>query len=274
MGASANITIDMPRRHRQRATVTTLVSAALHVVVLFVLAATSIRMVGEHRDLIPLVIRQPAAPPPPPGPGAGAAAPAVVAPAPQPIAPVQPMKPVEVKPVEAKPKPAEKPKIAAKPKPKAKPAPRPVVQEAPPAASAAVVAPAAAGEGAGQGGGVIGGVVGGQAGGVVGGRRGGTGDDIWRADQVAVPPKLVETVRPTYPPIARARGQEAVVVVQAVIDRRGSVESGGLEVVESQPPFDNAALAAFRRWKFQPGRDDSGQVVRVLVRQPIRFQLR
>ena len=52
------------------------------------------------------------------------------------------------------------------------------------------------------------------------------------------------------------------------------IEPDALKVVKSEPPFDDAALAAFRQWKFEPGRDDSGQVVRVLLRQPIRFRLR
>jgi TonB family protein len=65
-----------------------------------------------------------------------------------------------------------------------------------------------------------------------------------------------------------------VVVVQAVIDRRGAVEPQSLRVVQSQPPFDDAALAAFRDCRFQPGRDGAGEVVRVIVQQPIRFQLR
>jgi protein TonB len=85
---------------------------------------------------------------------------------------------------------------------------------------------------------------------------------------------VLESVRPQYPPVARARGQEGVVVVQAIIDRRGAVEDEAVQVVKSQPPFDDAAVNAFRHWKFQPGRDDSGQNVRVLVQQPIRFQLR
>lgn len=275
MATSAIMSGLMPTRRPYRATFSTVVSAALHAAVLIGLAATSIRIASENRDVIPLVIRQPAPPPPPPGFGTGvvASSPVVAPPVPRPIEPAPQIKPAEVKPLE--PKPIEKPKIAAKPQPKARPAPKPVVQAAPaPVPDAIDVAAAPADSGAGPAGGVVGGVAGGQTGGVVGGRRGGRGDDIWRADEVAVPPKLIESVRPSYPSIARARGQEAVVVVQAVIDRGGSVESSGLEVVESKPPFDDAALDAFRRWKFQPGRDDSGQLVRVLVRQPIRFQLR
>jgi protein TonB len=275
MATSAIMSGLMPTRRPYRATFPTVVSAALHAAVLIGLATTSIRIATENRDVIPLVIRQPAPPPPPPGSGTAvvASAPVIAPPVPRPIEPASQIKPAKVKPLE--PKPIEKPKIAAKPKPKAKPSPQPAVEAAPASAPAAVPMPAApTDKRADPAGGVAGGVAGGQIGGVVGGRRGGRGDDVWRADEVAVPPRLIESVRPSYPSIARARGQEAVVVVQAVIDRGGSVESSGLEVVESKPPFDDAALAAFRRWKFQPGRDDSGQLVRVLVRQPIRFQLR
>ena len=62
--------------------------------------------------------------------------------------------------------------------------------------------------------------------------------------------------------------------MQAIIDHHGLVEPDAMQVIKSQPPFDDAALAAFRQWKFKPGRDDTGQDVRVLVQQPIRFQLR
>ena len=167
------------------------------------------------------------------------------------------------------PKKAERPKIAAKPKPKAKP--EAVVAQPTPAA---VVPPSSEVAAAPPGGGVIGGVRGGEVGGRVGGRLGGTGDDVWTLDRVAVRPQLIERVLPDYPPVARARGQEAVVIVKGVIDRSGVIEASGLEVVESKPPFDDAALKAFRKWKFKPGRDESGQSVRVEVTQSIRFNLR
>ena len=258
--------------------VAALVSIGLHVVLLIVLAVTSIRIVSEDRELLPLVIRNPAPPPLPPGVGAGGEPGAVAAPAEAPPV-VEPPKPQPV----VKPQP-EKPKIAERPKrlpqiSAAKPTP------APTAASSVASAPAQPGAGEplggsgglasiGNGGGVVGGVPGGEPGGKVGGRLGGTGDDVWRADQVAVPPRLIGSLHPQYPPIARARGQEGVVIVQAVIDRRGGVEPESLRIVQSQPPFDDAALAAFRDCKFQPGRDNSGQQVRVIVQQPIRFQLR
>jgi protein TonB len=266
IGVAANL---MATSAGYRGRISALASALLHTLMLGLFAATSIRIATEDRRVIPLVIRDPAPPPPPPGvAGPGPPASAVVA---------SDAKFLEArKPLEA-PKPVEKPRIAAKPKPKRdtpRKVPTPAAASAPtPAAVAA--APVAGGDaGSGVTGGVMGGVPGGQVGGKVGGRLGGSGDDVWSVDQVAVPPKVLESVRPQYPPVARARGQEGVVIVQAIIDRGGGVETEAVQVVKSQPPFDEAAVKAFRQWKFQPGRDDSGQNVRVLVQQPIRFQLR
>jgi protein TonB len=261
----------MSGRREYRGHVSALLSIVLHAVLLAVLAATSIRLVGEPPRSIPLVIRNPAPPPPPPGGGGGPGPPA-----PALVAPAEPPKIVDQpKPIEA-PKPEERPKIAARPKPNAEIRRAPTPAAATPPTPEVASAPQAPGGEAGGGvvGGVIGGVAGGKVGGKIGGRLGGTGEDVWSVDEVAVPPKLLDAVRPQYPPMARARGQEGVVIVQAIIDRSGAVETDQLQVIKSQPPFDDAAVAAFRQWKFRPGRDDSGQVVRVLVQQPIRFQLR
>lgn len=267
----------MAMRAHHRGRISALVSTLLHALLLVAFALTSIRIVSDDRQVIPLVIRNPAPPPPPPGvAGAGPAAPVEVA---SQTKFMDAPKPIEV------PKPVEKPKIAARPTAK-KDTPRtmPTPAAAVPMTPAAAIAPTPAevvfaavpgGDAAsGVGGGVMGGVAGGQVGGKVGGRLGGTGDDVWSVDQVAIPPKVLESVRPQYPPVARARGQEGVVIVQAIIDRQGTVEDEAVQVVKSQPPFDDAAVKAFRQWKFQPGRDDGGHSVRVLVQQPIRFQLR
>jgi periplasmic protein TonB len=258
---------------RYRGRISAIVSVVVHTVLLAVLAATSIQIASEDRQTIPLVVRMPAPPPPPPGGEAGSGPPAP----PHVVAPNEPPKLVDQPhPIEAS-QPVERPKIAARPQPKhdsarQQPTPAPVQPPTHEIASA----PTAPGGNAGSGvaGGVIGGVMGGKVGGKLGGRLGGTGDDVWSVDQVAVAPKVLDAVRPQYPAVARARGQEGLVIVQAVIDRRGTVEPEALQVIQSQPPFDDAAVAAFRQWKFQPGRDDSGQTVRVLVQQPIRFQLR
>lgn len=138
---------------------------------------------------------------------------------------------------------------------------------------APVAAPVPKGESQGEAGGVVGGVVGGEAGGKVGGILGGHGDAPIPANQVEHPPIVVSRVLPVYPPLARARSQEGHVVLRAVVDRSGHIETA-IMVVESQPVFDAAAVEALRQWRFEPGRDRDGNTVRVLVDVPIRFQLR
>ncbi|MGH7787151.1 MAG: TonB family protein [Candidatus Binatia bacterium] len=255
--------------------VSTLVSTCLHAGLLLLFAATSIHIASEeHSSIIPLVIRDPAPPPPPPPPGPGtgngpaAPAEAVVAPA-DPVKPIEIPKPIEKPKVAAKPKPFEKPKVIAKPKAPAAP-PTPASLAAPLPSEA----PAGGGIAGGVAGGTIGGTVGGVRGGQVGGRLGGTGDKVWAFDKVAVPPRVVHREAPEYPRMARQRRLEGVVIVRAVVDRSGVVEAEGLRVVDSNPPFDDAALAAVRLWRFQPGRDAQGQLVRVSFEVPIRFVLR
>jgi TonB family protein len=52
---------------------------------------------------------------------------------------------------------------------------------------------------------------------------------------------------PLFPPSARASG---VVLLETRVNRDGSV--GESTVVRSAPPFDDAARAALRKWKFRP----------------------
>jgi protein TonB len=250
----------------RRSAVATVVSGVLHLLALLVLASATVQIASPDRDAIPLVIREPAPlplPGPPTAPVLGQPAPVVA-----PVAPPQPPPVAKPQPrVEAQPAP--RPKIAAKPKPAAAPQPAP-----PPAAAPAPPPPVAAAPELGSGVGGAMGVAGGAPGGIPGGRLGGHGDDVFRADQVAVAPSVLSAVQPVYPAIARARGQQGVVIVQAIIGRGGDIESDSVKVLESHPPFDDAALEAFRRWRFKPGRDDNGSAVRVVVQQPIRFQLR
>ena len=107
-----------------RSVIAAALSGVLHVVALLILATATIRIASPDRDVIPLVIREPAPLPLPGAPTApvlGQPAPVVapVAPVPQPKPVVQPKTVVEAKPIP-------KPKIAVKPKPAApaKAAPR------------------------------------------------------------------------------------------------------------------------------------------------------
>jgi protein TonB len=122
--------------------------------------------------------------------------------------------------------------------------------------------------------GVADGVDGGSARGLPGGVPGTAGTEPVPISAAHLPPVLVERVLPDYPPEARRREIEGLVVVEAIVGRDGRVEPDSVRVQRSRPPFDEAAVAAVRRWRFRPGRDARGEPLRVALEVPIRFALR
>jgi TonB family protein len=65
------------------------------------------------------------------------------------------------------------------------------------------------------------------------------------------PPKLISSVLPEYPSIAKSNGIEGKVVVDASISPAGNVV--GAKVISGPPMLRPPALDALRRWKYQPG---------------------
>jgi protein TonB len=63
---------------------------------------------------------------------------------------------------------------------------------------------------------------------------------------------LLAPIRPVYPVIAKAAGVQGTVVVEAVISRKGTIES--LHVVSGPQMLQNAALDAIRQARYQPYR--------------------
>jgi len=120
------------------------------------------------------------------------------------------------------------------------------------------------------------GVTGGVPGGVKGGTPGGVVREIitapLRLDQVAQPPVVMSRVAPDYPEMARVRGIEGRVLLEAIVDREGRIEPE-IKVLKSVTTLDKAAVEALRQWRFTPGRDANGQTVRVILEVPIRFVL-
>ena len=102
---------------------------------------------------------------------------------------------------------------------------------------------------------------------------GGTGTDPVPVGQVAHPPVLVHRVQPKYPQQARRQQVHGLVLLEAVLDRDGRVEHD-VKILESIPILDDEAVAAVRRWRFQPARNRNGDPLRVIVEIPIRFVLR
>jgi TonB family protein len=64
-------------------------------------------------------------------------------------------------------------------------------------------------------------------------------------------PGLIKRVEPEYPPIARAARMEGSVIVDAVIQKDGTVTD--VKIIRSTNPlFDEPTLQAVRQWRFTP----------------------
>jgi protein TonB len=134
-------------------------------------------------------------------------------------------------------------------------------------------------------GGVPGGIPGGQLGGVIGGIISSS------SSPAAVPtlPKAVPTVQrvrisagvtngrliyrvePTYPPVAQQARIQGAVVLAALIDRGGNVQS--LQVVSGHPLLVRAAIDAVKQWRYQPLLVN-GQPIEVETTVTVNFHVR
>ncbi len=76
-----------------------------------------------------------------------------------------------------------------------------------------------------------------------------------------------------YPPKARAQKIEGRVLLMVIVDESGKVEDS-VQVVDSIPMLDQAAIDAVHQWSFTPARDADGNPVRVQLEVPVPFTLR
>jgi protein TonB len=228
-----------------------------------------------------LVFVEPAPPPKlgtPTG-GAAAAPPAAAAaeqaaPQPQPPAAMERIAEPVLYPPRPQPAPQAPPKPVAKAATKPQPAASPAAPPAPPAEAARQPDAAGTADATTPGPrGVADGAAAGAEGRLPGGQVGGLGTEVTPLSRAAVAPTVTRRVVPRYPESARMRGIEGQVVIEAIVARDGSVEPG-MKVVQSIPALDEAALEAFRQWRFTPGRDASGRPLRVILQAPVRFVLR
>jgi protein TonB len=84
-------------------------------------------------------------------------------------------------------------------------------------------------------------------------------------------PRARVTAAPAYPFEARRNGQTGEVVVEFVVDEAGNVHTPTV-ARSSDRVFEEAALRAVARWKFEPGKRD-GKAVRFRMALPIQFTL-
>lgn len=83
------------------------------------------------------------------------------------------------------------------------------------------------------------------------------------------PPVPVRTVAPDYPTELRRDGVSGVVMVKCTINERGDVVDPTVEK-SSNNAFEQPAIAALKKWKFKPAKQD-GSPVPVKVSIPIKF---
>jgi periplasmic protein TonB len=84
------------------------------------------------------------------------------------------------------------------------------------------------------------------------------------------PPTRVVYVAPVYPPLALAARVQGTVILQAVIDEKGSVRE--LRVLRGHPLLDDAAMQAVDKWQFTPTLLN-GTAVPVVMTVTVTFSL-
>ena len=87
--------------------------------------------------------------------------------------------------------------------------------------------------------------------------------------QTKEPPVPVRTVAPDYPDELRREGVSGIVTVKCTIDEKGNVVEPEVEK-STNGAFDKNAIAALKKWKFKPAKQD-GAPVAVKVSIPIKF---
>jgi protein TonB len=84
------------------------------------------------------------------------------------------------------------------------------------------------------------------------------------------PPVKLRNVNPQYPAEALEAKVQGVVIIEARIERDGTV--GDVRVLRSIPMLDQAAVDAVRQWEFQPTWLN-GEPVPVIMTTTVNFTL-
>jgi periplasmic protein TonB len=106
---------------------------------------------------------------------------------------------------------------------------------------------------------------------IPGGGGGGPGLQVFNVDGVDEAPVPKYRARPAYPNQARLDGHSGVVWVDFIVDTSGDVRNA-FAVRSSMREFEDSAVAAVGKWKFQPGMK-GGRAVLTHMQVPIVFSL-
>ncbi len=87
------------------------------------------------------------------------------------------------------------------------------------------------------------------------------------------PVRLISGAGAVYPPAAEARGVQGFVTLSYDVGLDGLVKN--VTVVASEPDgiFDEAAIAALARWRFEPAMENGQPFVKTGVQSTISFKL-
>ena len=88
-----------------------------------------------------------------------------------------------------------------------------------------------------------------------------------------IPPYLVSSTDPRYPPAARNREIEGTVYVKMLVSSGGSVENAFVARSSGNEALDGAAVEAVYNWNFSPAKDTYGSPVRCYITMPVNFVL-
>ena len=83
-------------------------------------------------------------------------------------------------------------------------------------------------------------------------------------------PTPTATARPTYPPEAFRQGISGSVLALILIDERGGVRH--VEMLQSIPTFDQAAVSVLLKWRFTPA-VVNGRAVPYATTAPVSFKI-
>jgi protein TonB len=86
-------------------------------------------------------------------------------------------------------------------------------------------------------------------------------------------PQVVNNPSPDYPAEALAAGKEGRVVLRVKVGADGRVQSASVQRSSGHAEFDQAALAAVRRWQFRPA-TRAGVSIAKEIAVPVRFEIR
>ena len=85
-------------------------------------------------------------------------------------------------------------------------------------------------------------------------------------------PMKTRDVRPVYPPAMQEQGLEAVVPLEAIISREGTVQSLRVLSAQVHPDFVKAAMDAVNQWQYTPTLLN-GEPVEVMINATLTFSL-